>query len=74
MKDDLNNLFPSFSVCFKNQTDFNEAIKLPESKHSVDISYSERIVNFDNKQDRQNFTVGLFIKGISEKNYELNED
>lgn len=66
--------FPSFSISFKEQKDFDVAIKTPEAKKNVDISWSERIINFENEQDREDLISELAIHGISEDSFNLNDD
>ena len=76
MSDALSNLFPSFSVTFKNQEDFDAMAQIRESFDVIDISWSERIFNFDSEDERNLFLDVCTSKvySIDRNSLELNED
>ena len=68
--------FPSFTVTFAEQSDFDDMMKIRNSFNIVDISWSERIVNFDDEEERSKFiqvATGVAY-GISPKKMVTNED
>jgi hypothetical protein len=45
--------FKSFTIKFKNQKDFDQFMELEWGFNTVDISWSEFIVNFEDEEERQ---------------------
>ena len=74
--ENLDHLFPSFCITFKSQADFNKAVELKDCACFTDISWSERIITFDDIQERQSF-ISLLTSpsvGIKEINLDFSED
>ena len=67
--------FKSFSITFKNQNDFNAFVKVKEDFDIVDIGWSDRIVNFEDEEERQK-AVGLMsgtVYGVSKEDMVFGE-
>lgn len=47
--------FTSYTIKFKNQEDFNAMLKVKEVFDVVDIGWSDRIINFEDEDNRQRF-------------------
>lgn len=45
--------FKSFTITFKNQNEFNSFVEIQESFNIIDIGWSDRIVNFEDEEERQ---------------------
>ena len=68
--------FPSFCLTFKNQEDFKIAIQHKDCASLIDISWSERILNFEDQEARQSF-LSLITSpsvGIKKTNLEIDDD
>lgn len=47
--------FRNFTLTFNNQEDFDRVIAMRDSFNIVDISWSDRIINFEDDEERQSF-------------------
>ena len=47
--------FKSHTITFKNQEDFDAIIEVKEGFDIVDIGWSDRIINFEDEDNRQRF-------------------
>ena len=64
--------FKSYTITFKNQEDFDTMIKVKEGFDVVDIGWSDRIINFEDEENRQRFldlscsqTMGIKAENIT---------
>jgi len=62
------NLFKSFAVRFQRQEDFDVMAQIKNSFNFIDISWSEKIFNFDNEEERQKF-----VEVATSKTYSINQ-
>lgn len=70
------NLFKSFAVRFQRQEDFDVMAQIKNNFDFIDISWSEKIFNFDNEEERQKFVEVATSKtySINQKNLDLFDD
>ena len=70
------NLFKSFPVRFQRQEDFDAMAQIKNSFDFIDISWSEKIFNFDNEEERQKFVEVATSEtySINQKNLDLSDD
>lgn len=70
------NLFQSFAVRFQRQEDFDVMVQIKNSFDVIDISWSEKIFNFDNQEERQKFVEVATSEtySINQKNLDLSDD
>jgi hypothetical protein len=47
--------FKRYTITFKNQEDFDTMIEVKEGFDVVDIGWSDRIINFEDEENRQRF-------------------
>jgi len=64
--------FKSYTITFRNQEDFNAMIEVKEGFDIVDIGWSDRIINFEDEDNRQRFlqlacsqTMGIKAENIT---------
>ena len=64
--------FKSYTITFKNQEDFDTMIEVKEGFDVVDIGWSDRIINFEDEENRQRFldlacctTMGIKAENIT---------
>ena len=74
MEQNIDNLFESFTVSFKEQKDFDLMVKIKDAFNCIDISWSERIFNFKDNRERKDFICFALCLGIEEKNLTIGDD